>query len=90
MPAANWEGWERTMCDILDRHGANGGRVIIFRNGISAQLGEYNTEVNEDVFGHRYNIYIGPRGHWVNHGDGGWINWAFQGQSRREGKNVWF
>jgi hypothetical protein len=39
--------------------------------------------VNETVGGHRYNIYVGASGTWVNKGDGGWINWAVRTRWQR-------
>ncbi len=68
----------------------NRGNVIIFKNGIGAELGSYDFEVNKYHNGQRFNIYVGARGQWVNKGDGGWINWAMMGHYDKVGNVVRF
>ena len=68
----------------------NRGNVIIFKNGIPAQLGEYDFEANRDHGGNRYNIYVGARGTWANKGDGGWNNWSMTGDYEKNGNVVRF
>ena len=81
---------EQFMRNILQEYG-NRGNVIIFKNGTPAQLGSWDFEVNRhDNHGIRYNIYVGARGTWVNHGDGGWNNWAIGGNFDREDKVIRF
>lgn len=72
-------------------HFSQGGKnVIIFKNGIPAQLGQYEYEMNQDAGGCRYNIYVGAKGDWINKGDGGWINWAMTGNYNKNGNYVHF
>jgi hypothetical protein len=44
----------------------NRGNVVIFKNGIPAQLGSYDFEADRYHNGNRYNIYVGARGTWIN------------------------
>ena len=85
---------ETQMKNWLQKYGPNGGRVIIFQNGCPAKVGAFNKEAHETVNTSwrsiTYNIYIGPQGEWENRGDLGWANWAFQGQSSRNGNKVTF
>ncbi|OQV13494.1 hypothetical protein BV898_12242 [Hypsibius exemplaris] len=50
MPSDQWSGWERTMCDLLEKYSGNDDRVIIFRNGTPAQLVEWDWGADFSVF----------------------------------------
>jgi len=69
---------------------SNRGNVIIFRNGIPAQTGTWQNEVNPTNDGNTYNVYLGACSTWVNKGDGGWDNWGFEGSLTRNGAIVTF
>lgn len=62
--------------------------VIIYKNGTSAELGQWEREVNHTVGSHRYNIYIGATGTWANTGsDLGPTTWLFTGNYERSSTN---
>ncbi|CAF3387979.1 unnamed protein product [Rotaria socialis] len=89
---------EQQMKAWLNEHGPDGGRVIIFKDGCPFKAGQYNSKVHvETPYGWKplemtagYNIYVGPQGEWENKGDGGWVNWAFQGGKRVGDEKVIF
>lgn len=61
--------------------------VIIFNMGIPhtpslAGVYSFSDEMYEGV---RYGIWVFRDGTFVNHGDGGWINWGFSGRFTRSG-----
>ena len=49
----------------------------------------YKTEEHE-AGGYRYKIYTFTQGRFINHGDGGYLNWAFWGNYTRDGGIVDF
>ena len=81
---------ENQMKNWLAHYSSGGKNVIIFKNGIDAQLGSYEYEMNEELGGERYNIYVGASGDFLNKGDGGWINWAMTGDYEKNGNLVRF
>lgn len=91
MRERNEEGqYEGIMREALRKYREGGKNVIIFRNGVSADLGTWEREENFDVFGRRYNAYVGASGTWKLKSDGGWKNWAFCGRYTRDDKCVHF
>jgi len=43
-----------------------------------------------DLCGYKYMVYIFVEGTFVNHGDGGYINWCFWGNFSRDGGRLTF